>query len=111
MSKIQVTTPDSHALAIAFDRDRKPACLLLSVNAIVEGGDLAITATKVTVRGADLVFSGPKGELVLLNVSQMCQDGAQARLPVVIIDPDNQRENKVEFALAPSSTHDEEPTP
>jgi predicted metal-binding protein len=111
MTTNHMMTPDSHALAIAFDRDKKPVCLLLSVDAIGEGGDLAIAATKVTVRGTNLVFSGPKGDLVLSNIPQMCQDAALAKLPVVVIDPENQRENKIEFTLMPSAAHDEEPTP
>lgn len=111
MSKNQVVTPDSHALAIAFDGDRKPACLLLSVDAISEGGELAITANQVSLRGTDLVFGGPKGELILLNISQMCQDAAQAKLPVVIIDPNNERENKIEFSLVLTTTQNDESQP
>lgn len=102
MSEKQVVSPDSHALAVAFDRDKKPACLLLSVDAVSEGGDLAISATKVSLQGTDMVLSGPQGELVLQNVSQMCLDAAKMPLPLVIIDPHNQRENKVQFSLTPT---------
>jgi hypothetical protein len=102
MSEKQIISPDSHALAVAFDSDKKPACLLLSVDAVTEGGDLAISATKVSLDGTNMVLSGPDGDLVLQNVSQMCLDAANVPLPLVIIDPHNQRENKVQFSLTPT---------
>lgn len=93
---------DNHALGIGLDARNKPVCLLLSIDSISEGGEIAIEAEYYVQERGDLRVSCSQGSAILKNVSQMCLDALQARLPLVVIDPKGQREMLIE-PLSPSS--------
>jgi hypothetical protein len=76
--------------------EQKPACLILSYDALEQGGDIAIKATTVQLVGDDLHLDSSIGELVMRNVGQVIKDAAELRLPVVVIDPEGEREILVE---------------
>ena len=91
-----IIKPVSHALGVSFNDEKQAVCLLMSVDSVSEGGHIAIVAEYYVLEGQSLRLSGASGSLILHPISQMAQDAAVARLPLVVLDPQNEQEILIE---------------
>ncbi|MGO4801165.1 hypothetical protein ACEN2T_17945 [Pseudomonas sp. W22_MBD1_FP4] len=85
----------SYALAIGFGEHQEPVCLILSMEALVQGGDIAITATKASLDGSDLHLHGPLGSMALKNLAHALLEALRSGLPIVVLDSTEQRETLI----------------
>lgn len=93
----------SYALGLGLNERQQPVCLLLSYDSVAEGGEAAVTAEYFLLEGEDLRISGPNGSVVLVAIEQACIDAVNAKLPLVVIDPANEREVLVTRLEDPTS--------
>ena len=100
---------DSYALALGLNDQKVPVCLVLSVDSVSVGGESIITSEHYVLEGDDLHVSGPDGVVVLKEIEQACLDAVGAKLPLVVIDPKNQREVMVVHFEDPASHKGREP--
>ncbi|MEC4242268.1 MULTISPECIES: hypothetical protein [Pseudomonas] len=84
---------DSYALAIGFDADKKPVCLILSQDSLAEGGTLAMSATKASLSGYDLHLSSAQGSLVLKKLAMSALEAVHSGLPFVVLNPSTEAEH------------------
>jgi hypothetical protein len=91
---------DNYSIGIGMTDEQKPACLILSYDALEDGGDIAIKATTAQLVGNDFHLVSDSGTLILSNVGQAIKDAAGLHLPVVVIDPEREREILVERWLS-----------
>jgi hypothetical protein len=96
LKPITTLSLNSYSIGIGMTDEQKPACLILSYDALEQGGDIAISATTAQLVGNDFQLTSNLGTLVLSNVGQAIKDAAELRLPVVVIDPEREREIMVE---------------
>lgn len=95
-STSKMITLSSHAIAVGFTETNHPACMIISVDALPEGGDLAIQAEHYLLEGDNLRLKGPAGNVVIENITQMCKDAANCKLPLIVINAAKQQEQRVE---------------
>lgn len=93
----------NYALGLGLDERQQPVCLLLSYDSVAEGGEAAVTAEYFLLEGEDLRISGPNGSVMLIAIEQACIDAVNAKLPLVVIDPANEREVLVTRLEDPTS--------
>ena len=84
----------NYALGLGLDERQQPVCLLLSYDSVAEGGEAAVTAEYFLLEGEDLRISA---------IEQACIDAVNAKLPLVVIDPANEREVLVTRLEDPTS--------
>jgi hypothetical protein len=99
MNSQNLTKPlylDNFSIGIGMTEEQKPACLILSYDGLENGGDIAILATTAQLVVNDLHLESSIGTLVLNNVGQVIKDAASLKLPIVVIDPEREREVLVE---------------
>lgn len=90
---------DSFSIGIGMTPDHKPAALILSYDTLENGAELAIQATSIRLDGSDLRLISAAGTVVLRNVGQAIQDAAFMKLPVVVLDPQRERESEITLWL------------
>lgn len=90
---------DSYSIGIGMSDEQKAVCLIMSYDALEQGGDIAMLARTAQLVENDLHLVSSIGTLVLKNVAQAIQDGARLKLPVVVLDPERERETIVETWL------------
>jgi len=92
MTALPVVEIQSFGIVIGCNEAKQPACLILSCDALQEGGELARSATEAVLAGPDLMLVGTQGTLVLKNVAEAIREAALANLPLVVIDPNTEHE-------------------
>jgi hypothetical protein len=92
MSVVPVVEIQSFGIVIGCNEANQPACLILSCDALQEGGTLARAATEAVLSGSDLMLVGAQGTLALKAVADPIREAALAKLPLVVIDPNTEHE-------------------
>ncbi|AXH60125.1 hypothetical protein [Pseudomonas amygdali] len=100
---LYVNAQGNYALGLGLNERQQPVCLLLSYDSVTEGGEAAINAQHFLLEGEDLHINGSKGTVVLKEIEQACLDAVNAKLPLVVIDPANEREVLVTLLEDPAS--------
>ena len=72
-STSKMITLSSHAIAVGFTETNHPACMIISVDALPEGGDVAIQAEHYLLEGESLRLKGPAGNVVIDAAKQQEQ--------------------------------------
>jgi|GEM_PF-6866194 len=92
MSAVSLVEIQSFGIVIGCNEAKQPACLILSCDALQDGGVLACAATEAVLSGSDLMLVGTQGTLVLKSVADPIREAALAKLPLVVIDPNTEHE-------------------
>jgi len=97
MTAVPAVEIQSFGIVIGCNEAKQPACLILSCDALQEGGELARAATEAVLAGPDLMLVGTQGTLVLKNVAEAIREAALAKLPLVVIDPNTEHESLLQL--------------
>lgn len=85
----------NYALGIGYNSENEAVCLILSVDSIETGSDIALKAESAHSLGNDLYLNSENDVLVLKNISDQCVTMVNNKMPVVVLDPKNNEERLV----------------
>lgn len=84
------------SIGIGLNNEEVPVCLIISYDSLEKGGDIAIRADKARALGGDLYLSAGNEVLVLKDIEPQCEELILKGLPIVVIDPQREREILIE---------------
>jgi hypothetical protein len=87
---------ESHSIGIALDPESKPVCLILSYDTLEMCAEIAFRGRTAQIDEGDLLIHSPVGSMRMVNVGQAVIDAGELKLPIVVLDPQNERETQID---------------
>lgn len=87
---------ESHSIGIALNPESQPVCLILSYDTLEMGAEIAFRGHSAQIENTDLLIHSPVGTMRMVNVGQAVIDAAEIKLPIVVLDPQNEREAHID---------------
>lgn len=91
---------ESHSIGIALDPDAKPACLVLSYDTLEMCAEIAFRGRTAQLDDGDLLIHSPVGSMRMVNVGQAVIDAGELKIPIVVLDPQNEREAQIDVWIS-----------
>ncbi|OEO24372.1 hypothetical protein [Ectopseudomonas mendocina] len=97
---------ESYAIAIGQGEDDKPVCLIVSVDSLDAGGEIALSAVEAHLVDGDLVLHSEVGHLALKSLGEAFKQAVMMNLPLVVLDPVSEKEHLVPTSYSEASSNE-----
>lgn len=87
---------ESHSIGIALNPEAQPVCLILSYDTLESCAEIAFRGRSAQIDEGDLLIHSPVGSMRMVNVGKAVIDAGDLELPIVVLDPANEREMQID---------------